>query len=304
MFFKSSQRNLKFFLEKEAWDDIRNMLTTPKGKGDARHKLYRDPVSGNEITFLHLACWKHAPLDVIKSICAVDSCLISTLSETGADLPLHYAVASGVATTVEYLVSRYPQGVAVRCHRNGAFGNNVTPLHVAVKVNASPDTIRRLLEHAPQRTRTLRNNDGKTPFVAAMESYETRNEHDRQVVLQLLRPKTTRHTSAILVLLLATALLGWKSLSTWTRLWSNTVWCFSIFLGLVVLLPFHGLVVLLPSFGFIVWLQRRVLLQYQPIRCISNVLDVIISIEAKKHRSRLSSGDSTSSTSALSVTST
>jgi hypothetical protein len=218
MLFSKSQRTIKLSIDKGAWDEVRDMLKTTKGQEKVKYKAYTDPVSGNEITFLHFACRKRAPLDVIKSICALRHSLISTPSETGADLPLHYAVASGAVPTISYLIKQYPQGVAARCSHNGAFGNTVTPLHVAVVNKAPPDVIQELVINAPSGTNTLRNDEGKTPYALALQTYNVSRE-ERAIVLELLRPETRTAAPWITIgCLFATGYFWWKAVLTWSSI--------------------------------------------------------------------------------------
>lgn len=217
MFFKNSQRNLTLSLDKEAWDNVRDMLKTPKGQQNVKYNTYIDPVSGNEISFLHLACRKRAPLDVIKSICVLRPSLIQTPSETGADLPLHYAAASGLLPTIDLLLHYFPLGVAMRCDRKGAFGNTVTPLHVAISHNASPDIILRLIRDAPPGIMSLRDANGNTAHALALPFYQGTRDQDRAIVLHVLKPK--KRTSALSVSMIcgmASATIGWRVRSTYS----------------------------------------------------------------------------------------
>lgn len=218
MFFKNSQRNLTLSLDKEAWDNVRDMLKTPKGQQNVKYNTYIDPISGNEITFLHLACRKRAPLDVIKSICALKPSLIQTPSETGADLPLHYAAASGLFATIDLLLHYFPLGVATRCDRKGAFGNTATPLHVAISNNASADVILRLIRDAPTGTMSLRDANGKTAHALALPAYQGTRDDDRAIVLHILQPKTRTTTLSVSMICgIASAAIGWRVLSTYSR---------------------------------------------------------------------------------------
>jgi hypothetical protein len=239
MLFRKSQRPLKLCIDKEAWDEVRDMLKTTKGQEKVKYKAYTDPISGNEITFLHLACRKRAPLDVIMAICTLRQSLILTPSETGGDLPLHYAAASGSLPTVSYLIKQYPQGVAARCGHDGAFGNTVTPLHVAVMNKAPPNIIQELVLHGPPGTNILRNDEGKTPYDLALQTYHDSRE-ERAIVLELLIPKTRIAAPWVTVACLsATGYFWWKAVLTWSstcqHILSSIRWeLFSIFVPTLV----------------------------------------------------------------------
>lgn len=178
-------RQLQFSLGEGHWDRIRDQLKTSRGQDNVRERLYVDPTSKQKVTALHLACRQGAPVDIIREILTISPELSGTTTDEGSDLPLHFAVSSNRMETAEIFLDVNPMSAAVRSSRRGAFGNQVTPLHVAVMCQVDVAIVELLLRTCPP-CRALRSASGETAYHLALRSNYKGVERER--VLKLLRP--------------------------------------------------------------------------------------------------------------------
>ena len=195
MIFLRSMRNIQCSLEEGHWGDVRTQLKTNRGQENIQ-KNYYDVNSKQKVTALHLACRQGAPIDIVQEIMLYSPELSQRATEVGGDLPLHYAVASNRLNTVEALVndcSLSNVSGAMRSSQRGAFGNQVTPLHVAMIYQVDIEIIELLIRVYPS-IRNLRAGRGETAYRLAIEHYIG---IDRERVLQLLQPPTCNNWELI-----------------------------------------------------------------------------------------------------------
>lgn len=191
MIFLRSMRSIQCSLVEGHWGDIRTQLKTNRGH-DNIQKNYYDVNSKQQVTALHLACRQGAPIDIIQEILKHSPMLSKKSTEVGRDLPLHFAVASNRLNTVEALIKDWSLSnvsSAMRSSQRGEFGNQVTPLHVAIIHQVDFEIIELLIKSFPS-IRNLRDGRGDTAFRLAIEHYKG---IDRERVLQLLEPPASNN---------------------------------------------------------------------------------------------------------------
>lgn len=124
--------------------------------------------------FLHLACRKHAPLDVLKKLCDIQPMLLVEKNKQG-QTALHIAVLVGSAPSiVAYLLNQNPTATFVQDNESR------TPLHIACLNTVDDPMIRwayapvmetvHLLCEANPRMANEEDVDGMTPVDLALVS--------------------------------------------------------------------------------------------------------------------------------------
>ena len=132
-------------------------------------KSYYCHESKDSVTALHILS-KRGNLDVIKKIVAYQPGLVSKRIVTRGDTPLMYAVASQNVQVIRYLVHLCPEAVTMRSFGNGAYGDQITPLHLAISMNARSEIIQ-ILVKANQKVLRSKSGNGETPYQLAQQVY-------------------------------------------------------------------------------------------------------------------------------------
>lgn len=87
------------------------------------------------------------------------------------DTLLHIAVAAHNLTTILQILQTDPAAANAKSTKNGRFGSEMTPLHVAVETDASFEIINVLVNASP-RSLKFRNGNGDTPYILAVKVYD------------------------------------------------------------------------------------------------------------------------------------
>lgn len=144
-------------------------------------KQYFDHETQDTMTALHLFCrWGPRHRSDIKTIVHLQPQLISFQTSIGRDTPLHFAVAAHDLETTCLLLHTNPAAANIKSGRSGNFGDQMTPLHVAVASNASFEMIKALVQASP-RSLKLRSGNGETPYKMAARLHETRKDMEQIV---------------------------------------------------------------------------------------------------------------------------
>jgi ankyrin repeat protein len=149
-------------------------------------KQYFDHEMQDSMTALHIFCRSGSRHRDIKTIVEIQPQLISHPTPNGGDTPLHFAVAAHDLDTTRLLLKVDPHVANIKSGSSGHFGSQMTPLHVAISENASPEIIA-LLVNASPRSLKLRNGDGFTPQQLAVQC--CRAEDMKEVLSCLTIPR-------------------------------------------------------------------------------------------------------------------
>lgn len=153
-------------------------------------RQYYDHTTNDTLTALHLFCRSGSRYRYnIKEI--IDLCpqLISYPTPNGGDTPLHFAVAAQDLQTTRLLLQRNPGAASVKSGTRGNFGSEVTPLHVAIVINADFEMIKLLVQATP-RSAKLRNGNGQTTCELAIQFCEG-EDNVEEILACLLRTNKT-----------------------------------------------------------------------------------------------------------------
>jgi ankyrin repeat protein len=149
-------------------------------------KQYFDHETQDSMTALHIFCRSGSRHRDIKTIVEFQPRLISHPTPNGGDTPLHFAVAAHDIDTTRLLLRIDPSIANIKSSNCGHFGSQMSPLHVAISENASPEIIE-LLVNASPRSLKLRNGDGLTPQQLALHC--CRAEDMQEVLACLTSPR-------------------------------------------------------------------------------------------------------------------
>lgn len=132
------------------WDECRNLIRSE----DLLRLVHFQDEDGHGP--LHMACWRNAPVDLVRSICVADPRHVVWGDRFGRT-PLYNACCWGASEQLVALLLTYaPRATGL------AYCGNL-PIHEAVQVRRSPSLIRRLLIVHPT-SAYARNRFGKSPL--------------------------------------------------------------------------------------------------------------------------------------------
>lgn len=125
----------------------------------------------DSINELHQACL-NSDVDVIERILASTPQMIDLPSTRRKDTPLIYAIYyCRNVDLLKRMIRACPQAAERKSSPEGLFGSEITPLHLAIEVNASPKIIASLIRASPT-TLTEKNSKGLTPYELALRIYD------------------------------------------------------------------------------------------------------------------------------------
>jgi len=122
-------------------------------------KKYYDYETKDFITALHYFCRSGSmKIEDIKTVIKLHPQLVSHATPNGGDTPLHFAVAADDLQATRLLLEADPTTAIIKSSRKGYFGDQMTPLHVAIISRSSADVINALVRASPK---SIRIRDGK-----------------------------------------------------------------------------------------------------------------------------------------------
>jgi hypothetical protein len=133
-------------------------------------RQYYNHEMNDNMTVLHLFCRSGSRHGDIKTIVELQPQLISHQTPKGGDTPLHFAVAAHDLDTTRFLLGINPEAASIKSRQSGNFGNEVTPLHVAILGSASLEIMKALVRASPRSVK-VRDGNGQTAHTLAAHHY-------------------------------------------------------------------------------------------------------------------------------------
>jgi len=138
-------------------------------------KKYYDHETKDFVTALHYFCRSGGQkIDDIKTAIRLHPRLVSQATPIGGEIPLHFAVASNDLEATRLLLKSDPSTAIIKSSRNGHFGNQMTPLHVAIVSRSSEEMIEALVSASPKSVR-VRDGTGQTVHDLAYKYFSDGN---------------------------------------------------------------------------------------------------------------------------------
>ena len=118
----------------------------------------------DSLSYLHLLCKeKKPPMHEIEATISARPYLITLSSVERGDTPLHYAV--GFYQSIEIIglfLKEMPHSAKLKSGKNGLFGSQVTPLHIAIQKQRDLEVVKLIVDTYPK-VRTAKDAKGNTP---------------------------------------------------------------------------------------------------------------------------------------------
>eukprot|EP00548_Thalassiothrix_antarctica_P002154 CAMPEP_0194131754 /NCGR_PEP_ID=MMETSP0152-20130528/2443_1 /TAXON_ID=1049557 /ORGANISM="Thalassiothrix antarctica, Strain L6-D1" /LENGTH=205 /DNA_ID=CAMNT_0038826627 /DNA_START=17 /DNA_END=634 /DNA_ORIENTATION=+ len=138
-------------------------------------KKYYDYETKDFITVLHYFCRNGCrKIEDIRTAIKLHPRLVSQATPNGGETPLHFAVAANDLEATKLLLQSDPSTAIIRSSRNGHFGNQMIPLHVAIVSQSSVEIIQTLVQASPKSVR-IRDGQGQSVQDLAYECFSDGN---------------------------------------------------------------------------------------------------------------------------------
>lgn len=139
-------------------------------------KKYYDHEVQDFLTVLHCFCRQGArDVNNIRTIIDLNPQLVNQVTPTGGDTPLHFAVAANDVAVTKLLLKADPSTAMIKSTKYGFFGDQFTPLHVAIVNQCSLEIIKALVQACP-RAAKIRSGEGFTVQDLALKYYQNGND--------------------------------------------------------------------------------------------------------------------------------